>query len=148
MIVLSSSTNPYGAVNTDGYYWIDAMGQQITLADSRIVATIAIRNANRVVVTGAVSWEAPFLGEAILVTDSQVVFESVQPTLDETVLSSNFNPPSTPYRSAKSNLTATDRFPTEFRGIVYTEGELDILPTTAGDPSMREPSREPSATWP
>lgn len=134
LAVVSPSSNPYGDVNTDGYYWIDALGQQINITDSRIVATITIRNASRVVVTGAVSWEATVLGEAILVTDSQVVFDAVDPILDETVLSSNFNPPATPYRNIDSNQTATDRFPTELRGIVYSEDEVDILPTSSGDP--------------
>ncbi|MCA9137838.1 MAG: hypothetical protein KDB00_13795 [Planctomycetales bacterium] len=134
LAVVSPNSNPYGLANENGYYWVDAMGQQVNVVDSRIVATIAIRNASRVVVSGAVSWEAARSGEAILVTDSHVVVESLQSTLDENTLAVNFNPPATPYRNFDSNLTTTDRFPTEFRGIVYTEGELSVLPTTAGDP--------------
>ncbi|WP_182865498.1 hypothetical protein [Stieleria mannarensis] len=132
--VLSSASNPYGPADPDGIYWIDAQGQSIRIADARIVATLAIQNANRVYVNGALSWEAPGQSGAILVTDGEIEFDVIESTLSETTQGVNFNPPSTPYRGTDSNLTISDRFPTEFRGIVYTSNNLFVRPTVDGEP--------------
>ncbi|WP_145391908.1 hypothetical protein [Stieleria neptunia] len=132
--VLSSATNPYGETDPDGIYWIDAQGHDIRIVNARIVATLAIHDARRVFLNGALAWEAPGDSGAILVTDAEVQFDAIEPTLDETTLGANFNPPATPYRGFDANVTLTDRFPTEFRGIVYTTDNLLVRPTADGAP--------------
>ncbi|WP_372898096.1 hypothetical protein [Stieleria sp.] len=132
--VLSANSNPYGETDPNGIYWIDAEGQDVRIVNARLVATLAIRNANRVFLNGALAWEAPGDSGAILVTDAEIQFDAIEPTLDETTLGANFNPPATPYRGFDANLTFSDRIPTEFRGIVYTTDNLLVRPTADGAP--------------
>ncbi len=133
-VVVSASTNPYGSVDENGIYWIDAQGQPLAIANSRIEATIAVRNANRVHLTGAISWQPAGREGAMLVSDSRIVFHDLEDVLDESALGANFNPPATPYRGSDSNVTLTDRYPTEFRGVVYSDRDVTIYPTVSGKP--------------
>ncbi len=44
-IVLTANNNPYGTPDAAGIYWIDANSQRIRISNSRIEATIAVKNA-------------------------------------------------------------------------------------------------------
>lgn len=134
LAVLSQSTNPYGVADPNGIYWINARGQAITIVNSRIEATLAVRGASSVTLTGALAWEAPGGVGAMLVTNSRVRFSAIAPTLDENNLGANFNPPATPYRGIDSNLSLSDQYPTEFRGIVYSSNDINVYATTSGAP--------------
>ena len=133
-VVVSPSANPYGAVDADGIYWIDAEGQQLRISNSRLNAVIAVRDASRILVTGAMNWQHPGETGVILVTNAPVDFDAIEPTLDEPSLAANFNPPSSPYRGKESNLTLSDQFPTELRGVVYSSNNIRVGPTSDGQP--------------
>lgn len=132
--VLSSTQNPYGSADTNGIYWINALGSQITLRDCRIKGTLAVFNASKVQITGAVHWEPPVEGGAILVTHSFMEFSATEPVLSEPILGVNFNPPETPYRETDSNSGTADEFPFQLKGILFTTNDIRVLPTTDGEP--------------
>ena len=133
-VALSKDLNPFGSADPDGIYWLDAAGQQVNLSNLRINATLVIKNASRVLLSGASSMEPPRAGEAILVADSRIIFESIQPQLDEIALGVNLNPPAAPYRQTDANSVIADQFPTEFRGIVYSQSDIEIRSTIDGSP--------------
>ena len=130
--VLSSTTNPFGGnLDTNGVYQINANGQSIRIASSRIQATLVITNANVIEITSSVSWSYPTTPGAILVSDSVINFVDIDPILDEATQNVNFNPTSTPYRGVADTDT-NDIYPTELRGMIYTTNDLNVLSVTQG----------------
>lgn len=132
-IVLSPASNPFGSVDAGGVYWIDANGAAVEIANSRLDATVAIKNASLVRITGGVTWSFPQNAEVILATDAAIEFTGMEKTLDEATRGINFNPATTPYRSM-SNANATDQYPTEFRGVIHTIGDIRIF--NSGNPVL------------
>lgn len=130
-VVLSANENPFGDLNKDGHYWIDAGGGSVTIASARIAGTLAITNASRVTISDAVCWETH---GAILVTDAPVFLTAIAPMLDEFAIGANFNPPSTPYRGFDFNTTTFDRIPTSLRGVIYSSRSITVTETTDGQP--------------
>lgn len=133
-VVLSAVDNPYGTADGAGIYWIDAGNYTVRIANCRIAATLAIKNASAIEVEGGVVWTYAANPEAILVADSDVKFDNIEPTLDEAPLSTNFNPTTTPYRGTYANANTTDLFPTEIRGVIFTTHDVTFDPTTDGKP--------------
>ena len=133
-VVVSAAENPYGTADAGGIYWIDAGNQTIRISNCRIAATLAIRNANLIEVEGGVVWTYAAGPEAILVSDSAIKFDEIETTLDESLRSTNFNPSSTPYRETLFNSTATDIFPTEIRGVIFTTEDIQFDPTVGDLP--------------
>ncbi len=127
-IVLSPTRNPFGAVDAAGIYWFDAGGAAVHIAHCRMEATLAIRNAAVIEVSGGIHWSYPLSPSAILVSDSGVVFRDIQATLDENDRGVNFNPIGSPYRLNLANSTTTDIYPTELRGVIYTSDVVRIDP--------------------
>ncbi|WP_233148251.1 hypothetical protein [Rhodopirellula sp. MGV] len=125
--LLSAQDNPYGPVNEQGIYHIDAQGTQLTIAASRIQGTLVITNSQRIRITDAICWESQ---NAALITDSPVLFDAVGPLLDEAVCGTNFNPSSTPYGAGYQNSTLSDRYSTVFRGVFYSTNNAYVLATS------------------
>ena len=135
-VLLTAADNPFGAGDPDGIYWIDASSQVIRIRNSRIGATLAIKNASSIEVAGGVVWTYANQPEAILVSDSNILFSGIAPGLDEPTLNANFNPATSPYRQTLFNTTTADYFPTELRGVVFTTANIAFDPTTDGRPMV------------
>ncbi len=126
--LLSPTSNPFGAADPAGIYWLDAAGSDVIISHCRFDATLAIRNAGLVEIQGGIVWNYPTTADVILVTDSPITLTSVEATLDEAVRNVNFNPTSSPYRQTLFNSTTTDVYPTELRGVVYTSSDFTLDP--------------------
>lgn len=132
-VVLSPGQNPYGEQNENGIYWINAMGAQINIRDCRIKGTLAILNAYKVRVTGAVDWTYPSGPGAILVSNSVIELDDLAPVLSEVTTGVNFNPATTPGRGNQSNTLVTEEFASQLKGIIFTTNDFYVGPTTNGD---------------
>ncbi len=126
--VLSPTVNPFGPLDSNGIYWFDAGGDTVIISHCRFDATLAIRDAGEILVEGGIAWSYPTSADAILVSDSRIRFQNMQPWLVESDRSVNFNPPASPYRGSMSNNTLIDTYPTEFRGVIYTTDNLRMDP--------------------
>lgn len=122
--VISPAVNPFGKVDPLGIYWIDAGGGVVVIQDCRLDATLAIKNASRVDVRGAIVWTFPNEADVILATDSPIRLIGLDASLDENSLAVNFNPSTVPYRKSLFNSTATDVYPCELRGVIYSESDI------------------------
>ncbi len=98
------------------------------ISHCRFDATLAIRNASHIEISGGIVWNYPTTADVILATDSPITLTNVEGTLDEAVRTANFNPASSPYRQTLFNSTTTDVYPTELRGVVYTSDDLTLDP--------------------
>jgi hypothetical protein len=126
--LLSPTSNPFGAVDPAGIYWLDAAGSKVVISHCRLDATLAIRNASEIEIKGGIVWNYPSGADAILVTDASVRFQNVEATLSETARNVNFNPVSSPYRQTLANSTSTDVYPTQLRGVICTSSDLRVDP--------------------
>ncbi len=126
--LLSPTSNPFGAVDTGGVYWFDAAGSKVVLSHCRFDATLAIRNASAIEIEGGIAWTYPQTADVILATDAPIRLTGVEATLDEAARNVNFNPTSTPFRGTLANLTTTDVYPTDFRGVIYTSDDIRVDP--------------------
>ncbi len=133
-IVLSAAANPFGTADAAGIYWIDASYQIVRIANCRIAATLAIKNAASIEVTGGMVWTYARQPEAILVADADISFGNIEPLLDEAARNINFNPMSSPYRQTLANSTSTDLFPSELKGVIFTTDDITFDPTVDGKP--------------
>lgn len=125
-IVLSATSNPYGSVDPHGIYWMDADGKDVEISYCRIDATLAIRNADRIYISGGILWRYPTNPDAILISNSEIRFLDVEMVLDEDDRGVNFNPPTSPYLGTNSNLNTDDVYGTELRGLIYTSANVRV----------------------
>ena len=126
--LLSPNANPFGAADPNGIYWLDAGGAKVIIKNCRCLATLAIRNASVVEVSGGVVWDYPTSADVILATNGPIEFRDLEAELSEPALSVNFNPTGSPYRGTLSNSTNTDVYRSELRGIVYSNGSQTYYP--------------------
>lgn len=126
--LLSPTANPFGVTDPAGIYWLDAGGRDVIISDCRFDATLSIQNAGQVEIRGGIVWNYPTNPDVILATNAPIRFTGVEATLDEAVRGRNFNPASSPYRQSLSNNTATDLYPTELQGVVYSSDDFRLDP--------------------
>ncbi|MGB7329212.1 MAG: hypothetical protein WBD31_30300 [Rubripirellula sp.] len=131
--LLSPTANPFGAPSPTGRYAVQMDQQKLVIQNCRINATLVIEGATEIEIRGAIVWTCPMTPDAILVTDAPVRFTAIENELNENTLAINFNPVTSPYRSNSANNTTTDRFPTEFRGLIYSSSDTVFEPTASGD---------------
>lgn len=130
--LLTTNDNPFGPTDAAGIYWIDAGGGRVEISNCRIEATLAITNCSTIEIGGGIVWRYPLDADVILATNTYVLLDSLEPILDEDDVGVNFNPSSSPFRGTLSNATATDVYPTELRGILYSSGNMRFNPMTDG----------------
>ncbi len=56
--VLSSTVNPWGPTDSNGIYWFDAENEKVILENFRLIATLVVLNAKKVIVCGG-AWHEP-----------------------------------------------------------------------------------------
>jgi hypothetical protein len=125
--LLSATSNPYGAPNPNGIYYITLPGNKnITITNCRIVGTLLISapNKDNINIQGPVEWEPAAGGYPILVVSGsacQVTLSGNPTWLSETQANVNFNPPGTPYLG-QTNSNLLDDYPPQYRGIIHIMG--------------------------
>ena len=126
-VVLSANRNPYGAVNPQGIYIIDCAGQQLTIRDARIQATLVLLNASTTPqILGRIHW-APAAPNypALMVQGSLHMNWDGEQDLSETTNGVSYNPVGTPYLNSQDADTS-DSYPGVIEGLVYMTGNLTV----------------------
>ena len=127
--LLSPSSNPFGAANANGIYVLDCGGKDVIIADSRIVGTLMLKHAgSNSSIRGSMNWQPAVANYPALLTDSSIEIKLNSTALSEATLALNFNPPGSPYPYAggTANTTATDSYPSQISGIVYSSNDMDL----------------------
>jgi len=126
--LISPSSNPFGGqTNAEGIYVINCNGNDLIIADSRIVGTLVlIKPGSNSSIQKSVTWEPAVVNYPALLSDSSLNIAFNSSGLSESSLNANFNPDSTPYPffGGTSNSTLTDSFPSKIVGIVYSAKDL------------------------
>ncbi|TWU56533.1 hypothetical protein Poly51_24440 [Rubripirellula tenax] len=130
--LISATSNPFGPADASGIYHVDMKGEKLVIEHSRIDATLVIESASEIEIRGAVTWSYSAHPDAILVTDSPVRFVAMEPELSEASRAVHFNPTGSGYRGMYGNTTLTDRFPTELRGLIYSQSSIQFEPLVDG----------------
>lgn len=122
-VVVSASSNPYGATNPQGIYVIDTQGQTLRIRDCRIEATLVILSpGNTTEIDGRIFWTpaAPSLPSLLVRGGVEMRWSGASP-LSESSAGANFNPASTPYLGV-ADADMSDNYPGVIRGLVYASG--------------------------
>ncbi|MHC4218109.1 MAG: hypothetical protein ACYSU7_06590 [Planctomycetota bacterium] len=134
--VLAPGLNPWGPVNSNGVYFIDADNTTLTIRDSRIHGTLVVRcgPAGRVRLEGDMLLHNYHQNLPTLIVDGDVEmsFASDVTRLDEQLLGVNFNPPGAPFNGV-SDGDLIDDYSTEIQGVAHIKGLLQMDGTAEVD---------------
>lgn len=131
-VLLSSASNPFGAVNPSGIYLIKSFGDDVDIFDVRLLGTLIIdAGGGRVRIRDSVLLESPSPNQPVLLVigDLQIEIDSVAGTSDLVESTVNFNPPGTPYLG-QTDADYSDRYPNTIRGLIHVTGSVTISNTT------------------
>ncbi len=125
--LVTPGTNPFGATNADGVYYIDTGGSDIHITRSRIHGTLVIScPGKKVFIEDKVLLHNAREDYPVLIVDGNV---EIKLKSDSSVLSEaesgNMNPPGSPYEGA-SDVDAVDVYPSEIVGLVHVRGMLEF----------------------
>ncbi|MEX0725491.1 MAG: hypothetical protein WD065_04435 [Planctomycetaceae bacterium] len=128
--VLSPTSNPYGSTNPQGIYVINCLGlYTVEIKECRIVGTVVLLNCLGTPLIGKdmIHWEPAVPNyPSLLVSGSlSLKMEYRSDGLDEGQWG-NFNPLGTPfpYVGGVSDNDAADKWPSEFKGLIYATGDI------------------------
>jgi hypothetical protein len=131
--LISPLRNPYGAANALGIYVINCAGQNIVIADSRIVGTLVLVNpGSGSEVQGSVTWEPAVANYPALLVSGAMRFSFVKTALSEAAIGRNLNPTGTPFEGVE-NADMLDTYPSRIKGLVYVSGDAETLNSCAFD---------------
>lgn len=126
--LISAASNPYGAANSSGVYFIDVPAlNTLTISQSRLSATLVVNLglSATLTISGPVAWDPPADGMPTLIVKGvglgTLNINGSAVALSEADTGVNFNPVSTPYFGS-SNAGTTDTFPGEVRGLIHIVG--------------------------
>jgi len=124
-IVLSPGNNPYGThqTNPQGIYVLDCLGSSLGIQRCRIVGTLVVLHAgSSSAIMGEVNFEPAVSNYPVLLVSGNMRFQIYSTgTLNEAVLSVNFNPFGTPYQGSEDD-DLLDIYPCAIKGLVYISG--------------------------
>ena len=125
--VLAPQTNPFGSKQTqrDGLYVLDAAGQQVFIENSKIEATLILKNSSNVFIRGSVHMKNFVYNYPTLIAQNDLRINSDAKELLETDTNVNFNPIEAPYL-ATSDIDLNDAYESRIDGLVYVNGNLTI----------------------
>jgi hypothetical protein len=124
---LGPGVNPYGAANSDGLYYWDGGGSNLTLRRTRILGTLLVNcpgktlTIDKEVLLQASRSDYPCL----IVNGSLNVNFNSSSQLDESADGINYNPAGAPYLSVTDS-DRSDTYPAEFQGLVHVLESLTI----------------------
>jgi hypothetical protein len=128
-VVLTKGNNPFGSgtTNSQGIYIIDCLGNDITIQNSRLEATLVLLNAGSgSSVDGSIHWEPAAANFPALMVAGNMTFSwEGDALLSEVVLGVNFNPPTAPYE-ANSDSDTGDTYSGVIKGLIYVSGSLGV----------------------
>jgi hypothetical protein len=134
--VLAPGLNPWGPLNSNGVYFIDAGNTTLTIRYSRIHGTLVILcgPTGRVRLEGEVLLHNyhPNMPALIVAGDVEMSFTSDVTTLDEQLLGANFNPPGAPFDGV-SDGDLIDKYSNEIQGVTHIKGLLRMEATAEVD---------------
>ena len=120
-VILSHNSNPYGAVNPDGLYYIDSEGHDIRIKECRIEGTLVVGMAadKKFEIQKGIVWQ-PHRSDypALIVTGGNEVKLLIEYPLDEDNLGVNFNPPGLPYQGEEDSDT-DDVYESVIKGLIH-----------------------------
>jgi hypothetical protein len=135
-VVLAPGRNPWGPVNSNGAYFIDAGNTTLIIRSSRIHGTLVVLcgPSGRVRLEGQVLLHNYHqnLPTLIVAGDVEMAFTSDAILLDEPILGVNFNPPGAPYDGV-SDADLLDLYSTEIQGVAHIKGQLLMEDTAEVD---------------
>lgn len=134
-VVLSPASNPFGATDPNGIYVIDCQGQSLVITNCRIAGTLVLLNPGAATaVTGSVRWVPAVTNYPCLLVNGSIALQMSGTSLSESTLSTNFNPPGTPYiyPSGTTDTDTSDSYPSSINGLVYVSGNV----TTSNAPTV------------
>ena len=131
--ILTPTLNTYGGgTNTDGLYFIDAGGNDLTIKATRIHGTlmVAVNSSNKVIIDDAAFLHNYRTDYPVLIVEGKLEINLKSDTygLLESAWSTNFNPFNAPYLGATDSDT-TDSYPNELQGLVHATGEVKFKET-------------------
>ncbi|UCD49880.1 MAG: hypothetical protein JSW27_20415, partial [Phycisphaerales bacterium] len=128
--VLTAASNPWGAADPNGFYFIDTAGSDIIIRDSRIHGTLIIRTGStkKVLIDDAVFIQNYKADGPVLIVDGNLEIKnnSYDYALSEASCATNFNPAGAPYEGESDNDTG-DEYPNEIRGLIHVSGYLALF---------------------
>ncbi len=121
-VLLSPSSNPYGATNALGIYVVDCGDKKIKIDHLRVVGTLVLLNPKSDSdIKGPVNMAPAFPGHpALMIKAANISIQFDNNTLNEGA-GKNYNPPGTPYNGV-TNSTTTDVYPGAINGLIYVSG--------------------------
>ncbi|MBL8990840.1 MAG: hypothetical protein JNJ48_04585 [Phycisphaerae bacterium] len=125
-VVLSPTSNPFGAVNPNGVYVINP-SSNLTIRDVRVSGTLIINcPGKKVTIDRAVLFQPANRNFPTLIVNGDLQLAGTASTpLLESAVATNFNPPAAPYGGASDSDTA-DSYPNELQGLVHVTGSLEV----------------------
>jgi len=130
-VVISPASNPWGAANPDGLYFIDTGGGDLTIKNSRIHGTLVVSaHGGAVILDDAVFLHNYRSDYPVLIVegDVEIKIRSGEYALSEASVKVNFNPAGSPYSGSWDD-DKLDEYPNEIRGLVHVTGSLVMLQT-------------------
>lgn len=132
--LLSPTSNPWGAVNADGVYYINTGGDDLEIKKARIYGTLIIdagKGKVKIGKGGAVLMQNFRSDYPTLIVNGKVELEMESGTddLTESDADSNLNPAGSPYEGGTDS-DESDSYPNEIHGLVHTSGETKLKKTT------------------
>lgn len=131
-VLLSPTSNPFGATNPQGIYVIDCLGQPIQFQTCRILGTIVLLNAaSSSSVLDSVHWEPALANFPALLVGGDFNFnsDSAVPLTEANPVGVNFNPAGAPYLGEEDDVL-DDSYPAIIKGLIHVSG----LVSTASSP--------------
>lgn len=108
-----------------GIYVLDLKGGELTIEDCRVLGTLVVRNAARVLVRGS-SYLAPASpGLPALIVEGDLEVDLASTEAREQTLGVNFNPAGAPYRGSTDSDTG-DSYPVSIDGAVIVTGSIRV----------------------
>ncbi len=125
--VLAPGINPFGSSgNVEGIYVIDCLGQNLTIGNSRIIGTLVIINPGSTCeFNNSINWSPVSPNFPAILVRGNAQFNVSQALLDESSLSTNFNPTGAPY-SGVTDTNTTGQYRSTIKGLVYVSATLSF----------------------
>lgn len=135
-VLLSPTSNPWGATNSDGLYYIDVGDNDLKINKCRILGTLVVDVGGKGKVkigggkNGAVLMQNYRSGYPVLIVNGKVDVDvdSATKDLTESDAKTNLNPAGSPYDSETDD-DESDSYPNEIRGLLHVLGELKLKKT-------------------